>query len=103
MTLEFWRGATEDVASAVRWYDSQRPGLGGEFLDLLEHLFESIEAAPESFARDASAMDGRHLRQGLLRRFPYKVVFEIKPSGLVIVLAVAHTSRHPDFWKERPV
>lgn len=67
----------------------------------MKRPLESIEAAPESFAREESFRSHRDLRQGLLRRFPYKVVFEIKSTEEILVLVVAHTSRYPEFWAGR--
>lgn len=102
MTLKISRGAEEDAANAVSWYDEQREGLGTEFLNTLQPLFQRIEATPFQFPRVVGKNDRRHLRHGLLRRFPYRVVFEVKDDGTLLVLAVAHTSRHPDYWRNRP-
>jgi len=75
--------------------------LGVEFLEALVKLLERIEAAPESFSRPEDYPGPRDLRRGMLRRFPYKVLFEIKPDGKLIGLAVAHTSRRPAVWQDR--
>jgi len=46
-------------------------------------------------------MDLRHgTRRHLARRFPYAVVFAERPDRLLII-AVAHCKRHPDYWRER--
>lgn len=101
MTLLISQAAHNDIATAVAWYEDQRSGLGIRFLDALNYLLESIENTPESFPPDETGPRQRNLRFGLPRRFPYKVVFEQLPNGRTIVLAVAHTSRHPDGWKSR--
>ena len=38
------------------------------------------------------------VRRVLLERFPFKVVYVVRGRA-VLVVAVAHTSRHPDYWK----
>lgn len=44
--------------------------------------------------------DGREIRGAVLRRFPYRVVFE-ELEDEVRVLAVAHKGRDPGFWLGR--
>jgi toxin ParE1/3/4 len=101
MRLELAREAEQDVEAACEWYDARRAGLGMEFLAALAVLLERIEAAPESFSRPEDYAGTRDLRQGLLRRFPYKVLFEIRSDGRLLGLAIAHTSRRPGFWQDR--
>ncbi|HEX7700715.1 MAG TPA: hypothetical protein VF403_08340, partial [Kofleriaceae bacterium] len=40
------------------------------------------------------------IRRAKVRRHPYLVVYAILPAQLV-VLAIAHTSKHPGYWRER--
>jgi toxin ParE1/3/4 len=101
MKLELSQGAEQDAAIAAEWYTAHRDGLGVEFLDALETLLERIETAPESFSRPEDYTGKRHLRQGSLRRFPYKVICEVQSTEKLLVLAVAHTSRRPGYWHDR--
>ncbi|HEY3169974.1 MAG TPA: type II toxin-antitoxin system RelE/ParE family toxin [Thermoanaerobaculia bacterium] len=39
-------------------------------------------------------------RRFLLRRYPYSLVYRVKPS-IIEVVAVAHGKRRPGFWRER--
>ena len=81
-----------------------RTGAGwasGGFYAALTRMLESIEGAPEIFALDEAAISPRELRRGVLRRYPYKVVFEITSPDVIVVLAVPHTSRHPQSWMDR--
>lgn len=102
MTLQISWGAEQDGEEAVSWYDAQREGLGAEFLDELQHQLEIIESAPLRFPKLPRANDHRQIRQAILRRFPYRVIFETKEDLTLLVLAVAHTSRHADYWRGRP-
>jgi toxin ParE1/3/4 len=101
MNIELTREAETDAEAAFEWYEARRNGLGVEFLEALAHLLEKIEAAPESFSRPEGYTGPRDFRRGLLRRFPYKVLFEIRPDGRLLGVAVAHTSRRPGFGQER--
>jgi hypothetical protein len=41
------KAAREEFSAAVRWYEEQRPGLGGEFFDAVVHAAFLIQAQPE--------------------------------------------------------
>ncbi len=44
-------------------------------------------------------VDHRH-RRGLLRRFPYSVIYRVEPEGILVV-AVAHSRRRASYWRGR--
>jgi hypothetical protein len=54
--LEFLEDAAVELELAVTWYDTQRPGLGAEFLDALRATVQYAEDTPgiDSAARRAS-------------------------------------------------
>jgi hypothetical protein len=58
-------------------------------------LLDRIINGPKSFAR----YDSEH-HFSLVRRFPYSIVYRFD-SETVYVIAVAHSSRSPDYWHER--
>jgi len=91
------RAAREEFAEAVRWYDEQRAGLGAEFFDEVAATTAQLEARPEIGA--AVSKDGP-TRRLLVPRFPYQVVYRVAPDEIVI-LAVAHLRRRPNYWKNR--
>ena len=95
LSIEFDPRAERDVISAVQWYDQQQHGLGDRFAEKLDDLLERIVSQPRSYRRIASGV-----RRGLLRQFPYAVYYELTNSS-VRVVAVLHTSRRPNFWKDR--
>jgi toxin ParE1/3/4 len=81
--------AKADLADAVDWYKSMRPGLDQDFLLCTEEALALISHYPVS-----SPILFRNLRRRLLRRFPYGVFYLHEPS-LIRVLGVLHTSRDP--------
>ena len=91
------RAAREEFAAAVQWFEEQRAGLGAEFYDEVIATTARLEALPESgspISRDGLT------RRLLLARFPYQVVYRLTPTEIV-VLAVAHLKRRPNYWKDR--
>jgi toxin ParE2 len=87
--------AEREIADAAEWYDGEQRGLGDEFLQSLRECRKAIGAFPESGSPDVL---GTRVRQ--TRRFPYRLVYQIRRSEIVVI-AVAHQSRRPDYWHER--
>jgi toxin ParE1/3/4 len=92
--------ADAEAEEAARWYEQREAGLGFEFLDSLAAVYRAIEDQPERFARLETAPAHRNVHRYLLERFPYYVVYEILANE-VVVLAVAHGRRRPNYWKKR--
>jgi hypothetical protein len=60
-------------------------------------MFERIADGPVRFPR---WQDNARYQRAVLSRFPYVVMFIAEPSTrIVTVVAVAHTSRKPGYWK----
>jgi plasmid stabilization system protein ParE len=100
MKLRQLRSARKEAHEAARWYEREKPGLGGEFLDALRDALKRIQDGPLHFPPLETLDSARHLRWCLLDRFSYLIVFEVRTDE-VLVLAVAHTSRQPNYWKFR--
>ena len=84
-----------DIRDARQWYETQRRGLGDEFLASVEESIERLSSLPESFP-----VVHRDLRRALVKRFPYKVFFRIV-GNRIIVTCVCHNSRDPHHWQSR--
>jgi hypothetical protein len=70
-------------------------GLGTEFAIEVRAALARIEEFP-----DAWQLLARRVRRYRLSRFPYGLVYTQLPSEIVLV-AVMHLHRRPDYWKER--
>jgi len=84
-----------DLADAARWYEAQRTGLGRQFIDEVEAAFATVARQPLLCAEIY-----RGARRALLRSFPFGNYYRIAGND-VSVIAVLHTSRHPDRWMIR--
>lgn len=47
-----------------------------------------------------AACDALH-RQLIVRGYPYQIVYRIMDAGAILVVAIAHGSRRPDYWVAR--
>ena len=89
--------AATELAEAVRWYDSKRRGLGGELVDEVAGAIDRVAQNPE--AGSPLSADGK-TRRVLVPRFPYQLVYRLRP-GEVVVVAVAHMKRRPGYWRDQ--
>jgi len=94
-TLKFKPEVYNDIKVAYDWYESQRMGLGEDFLLTLEESYAKITRSPKIYQ-----LIYKTVRRKLLRRFPYGVFFVLK-NDEIIVIAIMHTRRKPKEWNER--
>ena len=87
--------ADQDVQDAAMWYDSERAGLGEDFVNDIHQLTARIAENALQFpvVRDVA-------RRGILSKFPYGVYFVVE-NGIAVVIAVIHLHRDSTAWTER--
>lgn len=95
MRVEFHPEAATEFLAAALHYQEAAPGHAVRFIAAIEHLVAQIAEAPGRFP----VIDGA-VRRGLVRRFPYAVIFAVG-AELVWVLAVMHGQRRPGYWRAR--
>ena len=91
----FRPAAAADIEDAYDWYESQRAGLGDEFMAVLNTAVESISENPFAYP-----VIHRQTRRLLLRRFPYGLYFRLLDNHPIII-ACMHGSRDPIQWQSR--
>ncbi len=97
MKVEIERDAEAEMVEAARYYDEHQPGLGSDFLDKVDDAIGQIAGHSSRFGFYRGSKAVRSVR---LARFPYRLLFTIR-TDRVLVVAVAHLHRHPDYWKNR--
>jgi len=93
--ISFDPAAWRELEAAADFYDLESPGLGTEFLDVIEAALEDLLAFMES--RPVLLGQTRKL---VLRRFPYSVMYWTD-GEVIAVYAIAHQSRRPGYWRDR--
>ncbi|MEH2360756.1 type II toxin-antitoxin system RelE/ParE family toxin [Nostoc sp.] len=93
--LVFRPEVQEELNDAHSWYESQKPGLGDEFLDCVDETVNRISQMPESYL-----IVYGDIRRAVVRRFPYAVYYRIV-SSRVIVTAIFYGRRDPKSWQTR--
>ncbi len=95
MRFDFHPDALDEYADAAKYYAGVKDRLGLRFVDVVEEAIERIVKHPEAFQ-----MIDEDIRRCLTRTFPYGIIFTIEP-GCILIVAVAHCSREPFYWKGR--
>lgn len=85
-----------EIKESYLWYESIKEGLGESLLHELESSYPIIQEAPQIWPKFRSIY-----HKYLLKKFPFSILYSIEESQ-VTVYAVAHYSRRPYYWKDRP-
>ncbi len=95
MTFEFHPEARIEFIDAVEYYENSSKGVGLRFSREVYATVNRVIANPTSWPSITE-----NTRRCLTRRFPYSVVYEVREQD-VLIIAVAHFSREPFYWKDR--
>jgi toxin ParE1/3/4 len=87
--------AIEELIESARFYEERSPGFGDKFLDKFFALMERLGNYPESGSRIS-----KRIRVAMVSDFPYSAVYRVERDRIYVV-AVAHQSRRPGYWKGR--
>lgn len=96
MKYVFHSAARVEFVQAVVHYETQKFGLGENFEREIYRCLNAIAATPLSFPRIYG-----EVRRCLTNTFKYAVVYRAQPDGTIVVIAVAHQSRRPRYWRSR--
>jgi plasmid stabilization system protein ParE len=100
MRYRFGKGANKDVRAALRYYESRSADLPGRFINAVTGAARDVSHHPGRYPREEVSGSPREFRRFVLTDFPFSLIYEVKPDELVI-LAVAHHSRHSRYWRRR--
>jgi plasmid stabilization system protein ParE len=95
LPVEFRGEATQDLVEACEWYESERVGLGHEFLVAVAAAVSGLRREPARFQ-----IVKRRTRRVLVKRFPYMLLFVVQEKSILIT-AVFHLKRNPQRWSDR--
>jgi plasmid stabilization system protein ParE len=88
--------ALREYRKSRNWYAARSIDAEERFVRAVDHALCRITLDPEALPRMAG--ENRYVR---VTGFPYVVVFRRVNSEFVKLIAVAHTSRRPGYWRQR--
>jgi toxin ParE1/3/4 len=92
----FHRLAAREYRSARDWYAARSTEVAERFRVSVDRAVDRITSEAESLPHLSGAY--RYVRAG---RFPYLLIFRPVDVREIMILAVAHTSRRPGYWRRR--
>ena len=92
---EFHPAARKEFLDALRYYQ-EKAQVGSALEEEVSRTVDMILTYPES----SPIVTAEGARRRPVRRFPYSLYYLVK-SNLISILAVAHQSRRPGYWKDR--
>jgi toxin ParE1/3/4 len=100
MVVRFDSEAEAELRDAIVRYERERTGLGDELWSEVQEVLQLIAEYPEIGGRVTRVRVRGIARRIPLRRFPYFVIYRAR-GGELEILAVAHQSRRPAYWRSR--
>lgn len=90
--------AKAELDGAIAYYEEQKKGLGLDFLSEVERTVSKIQQNPNLGTPYKVAGLCRYVMQ----RFPF-LIFYREFEEMIWIVAIAHSKRRPDYWKQRPI
>ena len=83
--------AFQEIENARDYYENNQINLGNSFTKEVFSILEIIETNPLLFP-----VKFKNIREAVINKFPFVVVFEVLPNDEIIVLSVFHFRRNPE-------
>jgi plasmid stabilization system protein ParE len=87
--------AERESRAAFWWYFDRSPAVTDAFEAEFDRAVSAIAEAPERWMR----LSG-DVRRFVFPRFPFSLIYRYS-ENLVLIVAVAHQSRKPGYWKRQ--
>ena len=95
MNIKYLKIAREEFHSAIKYYESQQTNLGRKFQSDVENSISRIKEFPKAYVSIKNDE-----RRCLLHKFKYSIFYSIEES-YILIIAIAHQHRKPDYWIDR--
>jgi plasmid stabilization system protein ParE len=95
MNLHFFEEASEEVEEHRAWYRERSEAAESAFLREVDHAIEMVSEAAYRWPRYIAGT-----RRYVFPTFPFSLVYFVE-SEVINVVAIAHGSRRPGYWRER--
>jgi|SRR3989304_4088475 len=94
--VSFNRLAIKDYRAVREYYAARSPQTAARFVDAVDAAVRRIKKAPDSLP----IVSGKN-RRVRVERFPHSLVFYQRMEHDIRIVAVAHPSRRPGYWRRR--
>jgi len=95
MRVIYQPDAEAELLEAIPYYGSREGSEEDPSLAAINRHVLEIASSPHRYPKV-----GRDIRRCVVRKFPFIIFFKDHPDRIRI-LTIAHTSRHPEYWRSR--
>ena len=95
MRIRISSAAEAEFAEAATYYEQAEEGLGDKFITSVTVAVSKIKKHPA-----LGRLRRKAVRSLAVNKFPYNIVYEVG-SAEIVIYAIAHQSRLPDYWIDR--
>jgi plasmid stabilization system protein ParE len=95
MHVKIIDAAELELHDGFEYYENQTNGLGKNLINDFRQSLERILNYPEAFTQVQN-----NIRKCRLKKFPYSIIYALE-ENLIIILAIAHHHRNPEYWISR--
>lgn len=95
MELFYHEEAFAEYQNAVLYYKNLSAEYSKRFVRSVEYAISLIREQPTAFTKIS-----KNIRRCILFSFPYSIFYTLLENKIVII-AIAHQKRRPEYWKRR--
>ena len=92
--------ALDEYSAAAKWYETNRLGWGGVFMDAVDAAIESILDPSISWGFYRGRRHTPQIYSRSVAGFPFDIIY-LRFDDEVYVVAYAHERRQPGYWEQR--
>ncbi len=97
MEVKLLKLAQLEFEEAVSHYESEQAGLGSRFRSEVIRSISRIRQFPVAYQQFSP-----ETRRCLIAKFPYGIIYHFAPEqDEIVIVAIAHLHRRPDYWVSR--
>lgn len=97
MKIEFLEPAESEFDEAVAYYNNEQANLGERFQQEIQKSLLRIANYPKSYQQISARS-----RRCIVAKFPYGIIYQYREKeNTILVVAIAHLHRKPNYWLSR--
>ena len=95
MKIKYLNLARLEFHESIAFYESEQKGLGEKFENEIKSTISRIKQSPKMYPNI-----NIQVKKCIVNKFPFNILYSIE-KGYILIIAVAHHHREPDYWIDR--
>lgn len=94
--IELSSEAEDDFEKSYEFYAEENEKVADNYFKQVDNSLKKISKSPLTYPKAH-----RNIRKYVIKKFPFVIYYKVTEL-IVRVVAIFHTSRNPEIWKNRP-